>query len=207
MGKKGVMRKIAYALVVAGITLGILLPAFHLHFSGSFIQDEIVYDRANGGWRAATLYLSPADNPVRLQFVAEFLVGGRLPPVKIPLDVKISDADGTLMAAIVSLPASGRDAGAELPKIRSTTAPVFSVQQEGQHTLEVAFAPNKNNGNILLPDVKSLTAEFTANATEPNEDYKLPAVVLVILGIYLLIRSGREGRKVRAPVKWGRGKK
>jgi hypothetical protein len=158
------------------------------------------------GTGEATVLLKVTDNPVRIRFSAQYKVDGLLPPIKIPIQVKLRDKDGTLVGAIISFSTKGHGGGPDQPKVRSGTNLEVKVQNDGLHKLELSFAPNKNNNGIEKPDIDTITASFIANASAVNDSYKIPAAILALVGFYLIIRSRRGDKKETKKYRWGRGK-
>jgi hypothetical protein len=200
------MKKIGLLLIVIALSIGLVLPWAKLNFDENVVSEVSFPEFHKTGKAEQTVLLTKADNPLRIRFVARYKVGGLLPPVKIPLQVKLSDRDGTLIGAIISFPTNGIDTGTEQPKTRSGTHLLATVQHDGLHKLEIEFAPNKNNNGIEKPDVDVITASFVANAAPVENQYQIPALILGLLGFYLLIRSRRSGKsKAKSqPHKWGR---
>ncbi len=212
------MRKIGFLFIVIAIGVGLLLPWAQLNFQGEEIaQVKFEYFNTTSSSENQplesskpppenTVLLKRSDNPVRIRFFAEYKIGGLLPPVKIPMTVKLSDKDGTLIGAIISFSTKGHGGGPDQPKVRSGTNVDVTVQNDGLHKLHLSFAPNKNNNGIISPDVERITASFIANASSVNTDYRIPALILAFVGGYLIVRS-RKKRGDSEPKKprWGRG--
>lgn len=198
------MKKLGFLFIVMGIAIGLLLPWAQLNFQGGEVA-ELSFPAFNQkGSGEATVLLKVADNPVRLRFSAQYKVDGLLPPIKIPIEVKLSDKDGTLIGAIISFSTKGHGGGPDQPKVRSGTNLEVKVQNDGLHKLQLSFAPNKNNG-IEKPDIDTITASFIANANAVNESYKIPAAILALVGFYLILRSRRGRDEKPKKRRWGRG--
>ncbi len=200
------MRVVAFLLLIGGVAAGVIWPWIQMNWMGDPIGELTLYER-NSGWQDITIVLSIAENPVRMRFEARTLPDGKLPPINIPIAVRIRDADGPLVAAIINLPAKGRETGPEGGLISGVSSPVFRVQKTGEHVLTAAFAPNPNDGNITKPDLASVKVTFIANAAEPDETHKVPAAVAVLFGVYLLFRTRKRKKRKEKPedMKWGRG--
>lgn len=198
------MRTVGFLFIFIGAAIGLLLPWYQLNFLGKEIS-EIPFEQFNRtGAGEGTVLLKTDDNPVRVRFFAKYKVGGLLPPVEIPVQVKLSDKDGTLLGAIISFPTQGRDTGPEQGKVRSGTSLDLTIQNDGLHKLELSFAKNSNDNGITRPDVERITASFIGNAGVINETYRLPAIILAVLGFYLVVRSRRVDKNGPKKMRWGR---
>lgn len=198
------MKKLGFLLIVIALCIGLLLPWANLNFNENVVSEISFPDFHKTGKAEQTVLLTKADNPLRIRFRAKYKIGGLLPPVKIPVQVKLSDRDGTLIGAIISFPTNGIDTGTEQPKARSGTHLLATVQHDGLHKLELEFAPNKNNNGIEKPDVDTITVSFVANAEPLDNQFQLPALILGLLGFYLIIRSRRKSKPKAKTHKWGR---
>ncbi len=199
------MKKLGFLFIAMGIAIGLLLPWAQLNFEGDEIA-ELNFPAFNQkGSGEATVFLKAADNPVRIRFSAQYKVDGLLPPINIPIEVKLSDKDGTLVGAIISFSTKGHGGGPDQPKVRSGTNLEVKVQNDGLHKLQLSFAPNKNNNGIEKPDIDTISASFIANASTINESYKIPAAILALVGVYLILRSRRGRKKEPKKFRWGRG--
>ena len=199
------MRIIGFLFIIAGIVVGLLLPWAQLNFDGEEIAELKFASFNQTGAGEATVLLKAADNPVRIRFFAEYKVGGLLPPLKIPIQVKLSDKDGTLVGAIISFSTKGHGGGPDQPRVRSGNNIDVTVQNDGLHKLQLEFAPNKNNNGIEKPDIDTITASFIANASPVIDDYKIPAAILALVGFYLILRSRRRRDQPPNKPRWGRG--
>ncbi len=199
------MKKLGLLLIAIAIVIGLLLPWAQLNFEGEEIAQVNFPDFNQTSLSEGTVLLKTDDNPVRIRFFAEYKVGGLLPPLKIPVTVKLSDKDGTLIGAIISFSTKGHGGGPDQPKVRSGTNIDVSVQNDGLHKLQLEFAPNKNNNGIINPDVDNITATFIANASPVNQPYKIPAVILAMVGFYLIVRSRKKRKDTHIKPRWGRG--
>lgn len=199
------MKKLGLLLILIAVGVGILMPLAQVKLSGTEITTLTFSDFRDDGVKTQNLLIRKEDNPVRINFRAKYKVGAQLPPVKLPVTVKLSDADGTLIGTIISFKTDGFETGPEQPKVAGSKSLVFDVQNDGLHSISMAFAPQPANSNILNPDVEEITAKFIANTSEQENPYTIPAAVLGILGFYLIVRS-RKGKQ-REPKKhrWGRG--
>ena len=199
------MKKLGLLLIAIAIAIGLLLPWAQLNFEGEEIAQVNFPDFNQTSLSEGTVLLKTDDNPVRIRFFAEYKVGGLLPPLKIPVTVKLSDKDGTLIGAIISFSTKGHGGGPDQPKVRSGTNIDVSVQNDGLHKLQLEFAPNKNNNGIINPDLDNITATFIANASPVNQPYKIPAVILAMVGFYLIVRSRKKRKDTHIKPRWGRG--
>jgi len=200
------MKKLGFLFVLIALGVGVLLPWAQLNFEGEEVASLTFPNFNIIGGGEQTFLLKQADNPMRIRFSANYKVGGLLPPLEVPIQVKLSDKDGTLVAAIISFPTKARDSGPEQATVRSGTNLNVKLQNDGLHKLQLVFAPNNNNRGIKNPDVESIKASFIADAGAVNDSYQLPALILGLVGFYLIVRS-RKQRKENAPKKhrWGRG--
>jgi len=201
---KNLVRNIGFLLIAFAVIFGLVLPWAQLNFDGDEIA-SLEFDNFNRtALHENTVLLTRADNPVRLRFFARYKIDGLLPPVKVPIQVKVSDKAGTLLGAIVSFPTDGRGAGPEQPPVTSGTSILLNVQNDGLHKLELAFAPNRNNNGIATPDVDGITVTFIGNASEILSEYRIPIALSGLLGVYLIMRSKRKGKGPPAKPQWGR---
>ncbi len=200
------MRKIGFLLIAIAIVIGLLLPWAQLNFEGDRVAELDFANFNQAGQGEGTVLLTKADNPIRIRFHARYKIAGLLPPVKIPVQVKLSDKDGTLVGAIISFPTNGIDAGTEQSKVRSGTNLDVTIQNDGLHKLQIEFASNKNDNGISMPDVENITATFVANSSAVNETLQIPALILALLGFYLVVRSKRRGNAPPKKRRWGRGR-
>lgn len=200
------MRTLGFLLIAIALGIGLLLPWAQLNFEGEEVAQINFPDFNRAAINEGTVLLKTADNPVRIRFSAKYKVGGLLPPLKIPVTVKLSDKDGTLVGAIISFSTKGHGGGPDQPLVRSGTNIDVTVQNDGLHKLQLEFAPNKNDNGIAKPDVDLITASFVGNASSVSEDYQIPALILGLVGFYLIIRSRRKKRndEPKKP-RWGRG--
>lgn len=199
------MKKLGFILILIALAIGMLLPLVQVKLSGTEITTLSFSDFRNDGIEAQNLLIRTEDNPVRINFRARYKVDAQLPPVKLPITVKISDAGGTLIGTIISFKTDGFDTGPEQPKVAGSQSLVFDVQKDGLHRISMEFAPQSGNSNILRPDVEEITAQFIANTSEQENPYKIPAAVLGILGFYLIVRSRRGQKSEPKKRRWGRG--
>lgn len=199
------MKKLGIVLILIALGIGVLMPLLQVKYSGTEITTLSFSDIRSGGGEAQTLLIRKEDTPVRINFRARYKVGAQLPPVKLPVTVKVSDADGTLIGTIISFKTDGFDTGPEQPKVAGSQSLVFEVQNEGLHRISMEFAPQPGNSNILRPDVEEITAKFIANTNDEDNPYRIPAAVLGILGFYLIVRSRRGKKGGPKKLRWGRG--
>lgn len=199
------MKKLGFLLLLIAVSVGLLMPLAQVKLSGNQITTLTFADFRSDGEKTQNVLIRKEDNPVRINFRARYKVGAKLPPVKLPIMVKISDANGTLIATVISFKTDGFDTGPEQPKVAGSQSLVFDAQNDGLHRISMAFAPQPANSNILLPDVEDITAEVIANTSEEENPYQIPAIVLGILGFYLIIRSRRRNKSEPNQPRWGRG--
>lgn len=199
------MKKLGFLLILIGVVVGVLMPLAQVKLSGTEITTLSFADFRDDGVESQDLLIRKEDNPVRINFRAKYKVGAQLPPLKLPITVKISDVDGTLIGTIISFKTDGFDTGPEQPKAAGSQSLVFDVQNDGLHRISMAFAPQPGNSNILKPDVEEITAKFIANTSEEENPYRIPAAVLGILGFYLIVRSRRGQKREPKKHRWGRG--
>lgn len=199
------MKKLGFLLILIGVVVGLLMPLAQVKLSGTEITTLSFADFRDDGVESQDLLIRKEDNPVRINFRAKYKVGAQLPPLKLPITVKISDVDGTLIGTIISFKTDGFDTGPEQPKAAGSQSLVFDVQNDGLHRISMAFATQPGNSNILKPDVEEITAKFIANTSEEENPYKIPAAVLGILGFYLIVRSRRGQKREPKKHRWGRG--
>ena len=198
------MKKLGFLFIVIAIAIGLLLPWVQLNFEGEEIA-ELRFPQFNQtGSGEGTVLLKAADNPLRIRFAAQYKVDGLLPPLKIPVEVKLSDKDGTLIGAIIAFSTKGHGGGPDQPKVANSNALDVTVQNDGLHKIQLKFAPNKNNNGIKNPDVDFITASFVANANVVNDAYKIPAAILALVGFYLIIRSRKAPSGNLKKTRWGR---
>jgi len=198
------MKKLGFLLILIALCVGVLMPLVQVKLSGTEIITLSFSNFRGDGVKAQNLLIRKEDNPVRINFRAKYKVGAKLPPVKLPITVKISDTDGTLIGTIISFKTDGFDTGPEQPKVAGSQSLVFDVQNEGLHRISMEFAPQPANSNILQPDVEEITAKFIANTSEQENPYKIPAAVLGLLGFYLIVRSRRHKKSEPKKRRWGR---
>ena len=199
------MKKLGFIFITLAILIGLILPWAKLNFTGNEIGTLTFPNFRGDGIKTQSLLIRKEDSPVRVRFRAKYKVGGLLPPVKIPITVKVSDIAGTLIGTIISFPTNGFETGPEQPKVRGSSPLVFEIQNDGLHHLNLSFAKNKNNGNILKPDVEEISATFIANSAELQTPYKIPAAILGMLGLDLIVRSRKKGNTKPKMPRWGRG--
>lgn len=203
------MKQLGLILIAIAIGVGLILPWAQLNFEGEEAASIEFADFHKQGKGEGTVLLKREDNPLRIRFSAKYINDALLPPVKIPVIVKLSDRNGTLIGSIISFPTQGRVSGPEQEAVRAGSNLDATIENDGLHKLELEFAPNKNDGGIKIPAVSYITASFVANAKPLNNDYKIPALFLGLLGFYLIVRSrknkkGGNGSNSNKP-KWGRG--
>lgn len=202
------MKKIGFIMIALALVIGLLLPWVQLNFFDGEEITSVEFTSFNQTpVHESTVLLKTADNPVRLRFFAKYKVAGLLPPVKVPVQLKVSDKNGTLLGAIISFPTDGRGSAPEQQKVTSGSNVLLNVQNDGLHKIELSFAPNKNDNGITNPDVDSIRMTFIGNAVQISDEYKIPAAVLAILGFYLIIRSRRNKPTTPKKPRWGRGAK
>ena len=202
------MRVFGLLLLACGIAVGAIWPWAQLHFLGNELGKLEFSGLRQGKSEPQSIVLTRDNNRVRIRFQASYLVGAKLPPVKIPVRVVITDLDGTLLSGIVSFPTKGDETGPEQQKVRGSTPLEFGVINDGEHMITLSLAPNPNNGGILVPDIAEVSATVVANAPELRDDYKALAAALALAGIYVLLRSRRKkpgDPPNSTPARWGRG--
>jgi len=199
------MRNIGFLLIALSAIFGLVLPWAQINFDGDDIASLEFENFNRKALHENTVLLTQDDNPVRLRFFARYKIDGLLPPIKVPIQVKVSDRQGTLLAAIISFPTDGRGTGPEQSRVTSGTSILLNVQNEGLHKLELAFAPNRNDNGIASPDVDAITVTFVGNASEILSEYRIPIILAGVLGVYLVVRSKRNKKSLPAKPRWGRG--
>lgn len=199
------MKKLGLIFILIAFGVVVLMPLAQVKLSGTEITTLTFTGLRGGEAETQNVLIRKEDNPVRVNFRAKYKVGAQLPPVKLPITVKVSDSDGTLIGTIVSFKTDGFDTGPEQPKVAGSQSLVFEVQKEGLHRISMEFAPQPANSNILRPDVEEITARFMANTSRQETPYKIPAAVLGILGFYLVIRSRKDKKSTPRKRHWGRG--
>ncbi|MEM7216085.1 MAG: hypothetical protein AAF423_11130 [Pseudomonadota bacterium] len=201
------MKAVGILFLLMGIGIGAIWPWAQLNFLGRE-TDRIEFGQPlSDPPLSSSTVLTKSDNPVRIRFSASYKVGGKLPPIKVPVKILVTDRDGALLSGIISFPTRGAETGPEQEKVRASKSIEFDVINEGEHKIHISLAKNKNSGGILVPDIASVTAIVVANAPELREDYKALAAVLVLAGIYILLRSRRRNKsnRLEPPDRWGRG--
>ena len=178
------MRPLGLLLIFAAICLGLLWPWYQINFQGREVETLQFGNLQSTIVERQTITLTKQDNPVRVRFLASFLVGGKLPPIKLPIKVVITDREGTLLVGIVSFPTKGRTTGPELEPIRAGTLLNFSVLNDGEHEVFLELAPNENDGAILKPALSGVAATFVANAPALQDNFRFLAIVLALAGVY-----------------------
>lgn len=201
------MRVVGIMFLLAGLGLGLLWPWAQANFGGNELE-KLEFSNLRNGGEVVTFNATQADNPIRIRFQAKYLVGAKLPPVKIPVKVLITDREGALLTGVISFPTQGINTGPEQGSVRGSKSLNFNILNEGEHQLALSLAPNSNDGGIARPDIDRVSATVVANAPEITDDYKALSAVLALVGFYLLMRSRRrkkdEGR-IDPPKRWGRG--
>ena len=201
------MRKLAIFLIIAGFGLSIFLSWGQVNLFAERI-DELEFTELQGTWpQGRKLELNQSDNPIRVQFQARYMVDGRLPPVRLPIKVVITDREGTLVSATLSFPTQGIKTGPEQPTVRGSQPVIFNVLNDGEHTIYMTLAAMPENSLTNSPDVDAITATILGNAHDIPEEYRLLGVIIALLGFYLLSRSRRRRKPPYPPKKpkWGRG--
>lgn len=202
------MRVVGVLFLLAAIGIGALWPWAQVNFFGKEVA-KLDFGNLRGPVSAsADFTVREEDNPIRIRFRAAYKIDGKLPPIKIPVKVLITDADGTLLSGVISFPTKGIETGPELPKTRGSTPLNFDVINPGVHTIALSLAPNPNDGGIKRPDIERISAKVIANAPPVTDDHKALAAVLALTGLYLLTRSRRKkriGGSTPPPQNWGRG--
>jgi len=201
------MRIVGVLFLLAGLGIGVLWPWAQIQFGGNELV-KLEFAQVRDGGEVLNFRATKADNPLRIRFQAKYLVGAKLPPVKIPVKVLITDREGTLLTGVISFPTQGIDTGPEQEQVRGSQSLNFDVLNDGEHQLALALASNPNDGGIVRPDIDGVSATVVANAPEINDDYKALSAVLALVGFYLFMRSRRrKGDKgqIDPPTKWGRG--
>ena len=202
------MRAIGFALIVIAAAIGALWPWVQLNFFGNKIKDFELDQIQNGRVWQHVIQLSETDNPVRLRLRASYIVDAKLPPLKVPVKVDISDKEGPLLTGILSFPTQGITTGPDQDPVRGSQALKFNVINDGDHALLVSLAPNPNDGGIATPAISSISASVVGNAPELNDDHKALAAIVGLSGLYLIIRFRRKKSARGAQAgkrKWGRG--
>ncbi len=210
------MRKLALLLILAGLALVVLRPWLQTGFSGNEIASFNLFERQGEGWKSAAVTLSPSDNPFRLRINASFVVDAKIRPVKLPLKVRISGADGVVLDGTVSLKTDLQGAAPEGQKVKSITAPVFAIVNGGEYLIEVGVADDAPNYGLHDPGVSVVDGIIAGNVIEADDDYLLPGVVMIGLGVFILARKrrkkpagntqtkGRRGQGGKKKSRWGR---
>ncbi len=199
------MKFVAFIMIAAGIAIGALWPWVQLNYMGRDLGSLKFQQPRPEAQSHESLVLTRDDNPVRIRFRAIYMLEAKLPPVKIPVKVVISDRQGTFLSGVISFSTKGLGTGPERPTVRAGTPLEFSVINDGEHTIELSLAENPNDGGILIPDIDHVTASVIANASELDENYKALAAILALCGFYVLVRSRRSRKKVAdKPNHWGR---
>ncbi|MDJ0613477.1 MAG: hypothetical protein QNJ29_07345 [Rhizobiaceae bacterium] len=200
------MRSVGLLFLLAGLGLGLLWPWAQLNFGGREIA-SLEYENIRSSAEVLSFDATSNDNPVRIRLHARYLVGAKLPPVKIPMKVLITDREGALLTGVVSFSTKGIGSGPEQGKVRGSQSLNFNVLNDGEHQLALSFAPNSNDGGIKRSDIDVISATVVANAPEIDDDYKALSAVLALVGFYLFMRSRRRkpSRDKTPPQKWGRG--
>jgi len=186
------MRKLALLLLLAGLALVVLRPWLQTGFSGNEIASFNLFERKGEGWKSAAVTLSPSDNPFRLRINASFVVDAKTRPVKLPLKVRISGADGVVLDGTVSLKTDLQGAAPEGQKVKSITAPVFAIVNGGEYLIEVGVDADAPNYDLQDPGLSAVNANIAGNVTEADDGYLLPGVVMIVLGISFLARKRRK---------------
>ncbi|MEM7067855.1 MAG: hypothetical protein AAF478_03145 [Pseudomonadota bacterium] len=200
------MRTVGVLFLLIGIGIGIVWPRVQLEYFGrELAQLEFQHPEFNTA-KSHSIELTQTDNPVRVLFRASYLLDGKLPPVKMPAKILITDRDGTFLNGILSFPTNGISEGPEQPSARASQSLDFDVLNDGEHVFALNLAPNENDGGILRPDVEKITATVYANVPVMNDNHKAFAAIFGVAGVYLLLRSRRrKNPKSPEPQKWGRG--
>lgn len=203
------MRILAILMLLAALGVGVVWPRVQVQLLGNQLA-ELEFDTLRSAREpvAREIELSRNDNPVRIGFQAKYMVGAKLPPVSVRIKAVITDAEGTLLSGFLSFPTDGISTGPEQPAIRGSQPLIFSVLNDGVHTLYLSLAENPNDGGIETPDIASVTATVIANVPEQDDNIRALSAVLALLGIYLFFRSMRRrpaGPKSDPPQRWGRG--
>jgi hypothetical protein len=205
------MRILGVLLILTGLGLGIIWPWAQLNLLGNEKANLKFGSLAGSQPEQQEVTLTRADNPVRMRFRASYKVGGKLPPLKIPVKVVITDAEGTLLNGVISFPTDGIEQGPEQPKARGSRPLEFNILNDGPHIVYLQLLDNANSGGIAKPDIENISLTVITNAPEVRDDFKAVSAVLALAGFYLMVRSRRRSKKDRhasraaTTRKWGRG--
>lgn len=201
------MRTIGFALIAIGVCIALLWPWAQLNFLGNKIAYLRFDEVSNGQIWQRVVELEKTSNPVRIRFQASYKVDASLPPLRFPVKVIISDAQGTLLSGILSFPTQGITAGPEQQPVRGSQPLEFNVLNDGSHAIVVSPAPNPNDGGILKPAIGSISASVVGNAPPVNDDHLALGAIVAMCGLYLIVRYRRRKSKDQSgPQMWGRGK-
>ncbi|MFZ1815718.1 MAG: hypothetical protein WBO55_08490 [Rhizobiaceae bacterium] len=202
------MRVIAILLLIAGIGVAFVWPSLVMRNSGEGGDTVLVFDRTDGGWqqgwRAATIQLSPKDNPVRLMIEARFLPGLKFDAATTDMEISLARGGTVVLEGLFELPLP-TDAGSNAPTLGSSmVTPEFDIAEAGSYTI---FVRSTESRDINFAEVRASTR---SNVAVPDDSLRTPAFAAIGLGIILLVldrltskrRKGR-GRKQTAS-RWGR---
>jgi len=194
------MNKFGLLFVIAGLFLAIFYPWGQIKFTGEDIGKATIYQRSGGGkWLQHVVELDPLHNPVRIRLHGYFLPGGAFIDNAIPLTIRVSGADGTVLEGVIKLSTSSanqhapekdrivhtRDDGTVL---LSNSAPLFDIVSAGKYTIEIG-SEEKVDFSLSSVDVVVL-----AKVTAPNTSYRWPGIALIVFGLIMLF-AGRKRRK------------
>jgi len=198
------LKKLGILFLFVGIVLGLVYPWAKVNFLGKQVAEVQLNNLDFSAKQSATFSLSTSDNPVRARFLVQYKRDAYLPPVSIPVFVRIDGPGNLIHATTVSFPTDGRTTAPEQGKIASGSAVDFEAKGDGLHQISLELAPNRNAGITKKPDIENITVKFIANAAPSENPFEIWAVVLGALGFYLMLR-GRRGREKNTPGRWGRG--
>lgn len=202
------LRFFALILIIGGFAASIVWPNIVLRNSGHENVRKTVFERQNGGvangWRAASIELSPADNPVRIVVDAVFLSGNKKIANTTALQVSIKLVETVVFEGEFELFLPGGGINPELPQVSSLALPDFEVDEAGQYNVLV------NSVESTDMNFKSIGISVRTNVEIPDERYVKPGFAALGLGVVLwLFTTGRRtksarNRREQKSRKWGR---
>lgn len=191
------LRLVGIALIVGGVVAGFVWPSFVMRESGVELARSTVFDRSAGGWlagwRAASMRLSPSDNPMRLAIDAAILPGQNFPPTGAGLSVTVA-AGGVIVLEgefdVTLVPSGGND---RVDRVARLVTPPFEVERQDVYTLTVR--------PVERVDLNFRTVELAlrGDVEQPDESYRNPSLAAIGLGVALLLFAGNGGSRNRKP--------